>query len=221
MQNKINVLIVDDRRENLLALESVLSDQDITIYKALSGNEALGLLVEHDFALVLLDVQMPHMDGFEMAELMRIQKRLKHIPIIFTTAINREQHHVFKGYETGAVDYLFKPIDPEILQAKVKFFCELHRQKKIIQQQRDDIARKKELLQKQLDEIKTLRGLLPICCNCKKIRNDEGYWEIIEIYIRDRSEADFSHCICPKCCRELYPDLSFNQNNVTKKPSSK
>ena len=126
---KIKILTVDDRPENLIALESVLDAPDLDILKATSGNEALGLILKDDFALVLLDVQMPEMDGFETAELMRGFEKTKDIPIIFVTAINKEQSHVFKGYEAGAVDYLFKPIDTDILKSKVKVLCELHRQK--------------------------------------------------------------------------------------------
>ena len=95
---RTNVLIVDDRPENLLALESLLENPSLNILKANSGNEALGLVLRHDFALVLLDVQMPEMDGFETAELMRSSLKTKHIPIIFVTAISKEQQHIFKGY---------------------------------------------------------------------------------------------------------------------------
>ncbi len=131
---KLNLLIVDDRPENLLALEKLLQRPDLNIFKAHSGNEALALILEHDCALVLLDVQMPGMDGFETAELMRGIEKTKCIPIIFVTAISKEQHYVFKGYEAGAVDYLFKPLDPDILQSKVNVFLELHRQKITLQE---------------------------------------------------------------------------------------
>jgi signal transduction histidine kinase/HPt (histidine-containing phosphotransfer) domain-containing protein len=129
-----NILIVDDRVENLRALEKILERPGLNIKKATSGNEALALLLEHDFALVLLDVRMPEMDGFETAELMRGNKETKRIPIIFVTAISKEQKHVFKGYESGAVDYLFKPLDPDILKSKVNIFLELYRQKMALEQ---------------------------------------------------------------------------------------
>jgi len=130
---KINILLVDDRPENLLALETILNRPGLNLLKALSGNEALGLLLDYDFALILLDVQMPEMDGFETAELMRGNAETRHIPIIFVTAISKEQKHVFKGYEAGAVDYLFKPLDPDILQSKVNIFLELYQQKKTLE----------------------------------------------------------------------------------------
>jgi diguanylate cyclase (GGDEF)-like protein len=134
-RNDINILIVDDRPENLLVLESLLENMECNIIKATSGNQALGLLLEYDFALVLLDVQMPDMDGFETAELMRISSKTRFIPIIFVTAISKEQKCIFKGYEVGAVDYLFKPIEPIILQSKVRVFLDLYKQKKLIEEQ--------------------------------------------------------------------------------------
>jgi len=120
-----NILIVDDRDENLIALEALLEDFQSEVIRANSGNDALAELLETEVALVLLDVQMPGMDGFEVAEIMRSNERTRHIPIIFVTAISKEQEYVFKGYESGAVDYLFKPLDPQILQSKVRVFLEL------------------------------------------------------------------------------------------------
>ena len=125
-----NVLIVDDRPENLLALKMTLKRPDLNIIKATSGNDALALVLEHDFALVLLDVQMSGMDGFEIAELIHGNEETKHIPIIFLTAISKEQKYVFREYEAGAVDYLFKPLDPDILRSKVNVFLVLNKQHK-------------------------------------------------------------------------------------------
>ncbi len=127
---KFNILIVDDHPENLLALESILENPDLNILKASSGNEALGILLDYDVSLVLLDVQMPGMDGFETAELMRSNERTKNIPIIFVTAISKQRKHIFKGYEAGAVDYLYKPLDLEILKSKINAFIEFFKHKK-------------------------------------------------------------------------------------------
>ncbi|MBF5057546.1 sensory box protein/response regulator [Alcanivorax sp. 521-1] len=131
---KQNILVVDDHRENLVAMEALLEGEGRNLVMAQSGNEALALALKHDFALVLLDVQMPEMDGFEVAQLMRRNRKTRHIPIIFVTAISKEQRYVFKGYETGAVDYLFKPVDEQILDAKVNVFLELDRQRRKLQQ---------------------------------------------------------------------------------------
>lgn len=140
-EEKFKILIVDDRPENLLTLESMLDSPELYVVKANSGNEALGLMLEHTFALVLLDVQMPVMDGFEVAELMRSNDRTKHIPIIFVTAISTERKHIFKGYETGAVDYLYKPLDLEILRSKIHSFIDFFRQKLELQKATNKLER--------------------------------------------------------------------------------
>ena len=129
---KVKVLLVDDKGANLKALESLLKAEELEIFKALSGEEALELLLLHDFALTLVDVQMPGMNGFELAELMRGAERTKHIPIIFVTAGARDAHFTFKGYETGAVDFLYKPLDPHMVRSKTRVFCELYKQKQLI-----------------------------------------------------------------------------------------
>jgi len=120
-----SILLVDDRSENLLALEAVLKPLGARVVKARSGEEALLHLLRETFAVILLDVQMPRLDGLQTAELIKQREQTRHIPIIFITALSREAAWVFKGYAHGAVDYLLKPIDPEILRAKVRVFCDL------------------------------------------------------------------------------------------------
>ncbi len=150
---KQNILLVDDRPENLLALETILEGPELNMVKAASGKEALWLLLEHDFTLILLDVQMPEMDGFETAELIRGRKSTKYIPIIFVTGISKEQEHVFKGYEAGAVDYLLKPIEPTILKSKVNVFLELHKQNRLIAKQAEVLRENKLALQESHDRL--------------------------------------------------------------------
>ncbi len=130
--SNFNILIVDDREENLITLEGILESPELNIVKASSGNEALGLMLEYEFALVLMDVQMPEMDGFETAELMQQNDKTKHIPIIFVTAISKQREHVFRGYKAGAVDYLYKPLDLEILQSKIRAYIEFFKQKHVL-----------------------------------------------------------------------------------------
>jgi two-component system, sensor histidine kinase and response regulator len=130
---KFNILIVDDRPENLIALESIIDSTELIIIKASSGNEALSLMIEHEISLVLLDVNMPGMDGFETAELMRGSERTKSIPIIFITATFRQPKQIFRGYETGAVDYLYKPLDRKILQNKIRAYIDFFKQKHALQ----------------------------------------------------------------------------------------
>jgi CheY-like chemotaxis protein len=122
MLPRIKCLLVDDLQENLLALAALLQRDDVDILTARSGSEALELLLVHEFALALLDVQMPSMDGFELAELMRGSERTRHVPLIFVTAGPREQRRLFKGYDSGAVDFIYKPIDPHILKNKADVF---------------------------------------------------------------------------------------------------
>ena len=127
------LLLVDDQPANLVSLEAVLEGEGRTLLKAHSGQEALKILLKEDISLVLLYVQMPGMDGFEVAELMRQRKDTQTIPIIFVTAISKEKKYVFKGYQAGAVDYLFKPLDPLILTSKVDFFLGLDKQRRELQ----------------------------------------------------------------------------------------
>src|SRR5262245_36830232 len=126
-EKKVNILIVDDYIENLLALEALLGDLNQNLVRARSGREVLRLILQHEFALILLDVEMPGIDGFETAELIRQREKSRHTPIIFLTAVNKRDEHVFKGYSLGAVDYLTKPFVPEILRSKVMAFVELYR----------------------------------------------------------------------------------------------
>ena len=129
------VLLVDDRPANLVALEATLAPLGVRMVTAVSGVEALRHLLADEFALVLLDVQMPGMDGFETAAHIKRRERTKDIPIIFLTAINREPQHAFRGYSAGAVDYLAKPFDPWVLRAKVGVFVELYRKNRQLREQ--------------------------------------------------------------------------------------
>ncbi|MES2756204.1 MAG: hybrid sensor histidine kinase/response regulator [Pseudomonadota bacterium] len=123
------VLIVDDLADNLQALDALIRHEQRIVFHAGSGEQALQLLLEHEFALAILDVQMPGMDGFELAELMRGTERTRHIPIVFTSAAGRELNYAFKGYETGAVDFLYKPIDSDAVRSKVNVFVALDQQR--------------------------------------------------------------------------------------------
>ena len=127
------LLLVDDQPANLVSLEAILESEGRILMKAHSGQEALKILLKEDISLVLLDVQMPGMDGFEVAQLMRRRNDTQTIPIIFVTAISKEKKYVFRGYQAGAVDYLFKPLDPLILKSKVDFFLGLDKQRRQLQ----------------------------------------------------------------------------------------
>jgi signal transduction histidine kinase len=129
-QDPSKLLIVDDLPDNLRALDALIRDEQRIVFQASSGEEALALLLEHEFALAILDVQMPGMDGFELAELMRGTERTRHIPIVFVSAAGKELNYAFKGYETGAVDFLYKPLDPDAVRSKVNVFVALDQQRR-------------------------------------------------------------------------------------------
>jgi signal transduction histidine kinase len=135
----VNFLLVDDLEENLLALEALLRRDGLQLFKALSGSAALELLLRHEFALAIIDVQMPEMDGFELAEFMRGTDRTRRVPIIFLTAGALDLQRRFRGYEAGAVDFLFKPVESHVLKSKADVFFELDRQRQELAQQRDEL----------------------------------------------------------------------------------
>lgn len=165
----ISFLLVDDLEENLIALEALLRREGLQILKANSGDQALELLLQHEVALALVDVQMPGLDGFQLAELMRGNERTRHVPIIFVTAGGGGQRR-FQGYEAGAVDFIQKPIEPDILRSKADVFFELYRQRQQLAAQRDELAlqadalreaaRQKDILLQEINHrIKNLFGL--------------------------------------------------------------
>ncbi|MCW1935403.1 hybrid sensor histidine kinase/response regulator [Pseudomonas sp. YY-1] len=149
------VLIVDDLPENLLALRSLIQSEDRTVFQASSADEALSLLLENEFALAILDVKMPGMNGFELAELMRGTEKTKHIPIIFVSAVGRDMDYAFRGYESGAVDFLHKPLSPFEVRSKVSMFVELYRHRKALSMQLEVVEaarREQEALLEELRE---------------------------------------------------------------------
>ncbi len=152
------LLLVDDKPANLTALQAILEDlgEDFQVLTATSGNDALAMMLENDFSVVLLDVQMPGMDGFEVAELMRSNPTTQNIPIIFVTAISKEQKYVFKGYETGAVDYLFKPLDAFIVNSKVRIFINLWREHNQLEITIEELRQANAKIKRQQDELREL-----------------------------------------------------------------
>lgn len=161
-EQKANVLLVDDHPENLLALEAVLGSLNQNLVKAHSGEEALRCLLNQDFAVILLDVQMPGMDGFETATLIRSRARSQHTPIIFLTAFSTSDTMRFKGYALGAVDYLFKPVETEILTSKVSVFVELFRKTEEVKRQAKQLAEINTQLRKSEEQFRSLSACSPV-----------------------------------------------------------
>jgi DNA-binding response OmpR family regulator len=193
MREKAKILLVDDRKANLIALERSLKGIEAECFHAISGNNALALTLEHEFALALIDVQMPDMDGFETVRLMRSDSKTELLPIIFISAIYSDEFYLIKGIESGAVDFLIKPVNTKILKGKTTIFLKMYQQRKE--------------LEEALNKVEILHGLLPICSFCKSIRDDQGYWSQIDEYIAKHSDVDFSHSICPDCMKKYYPEV--------------
>jgi DNA-binding response OmpR family regulator len=162
---------------------------------------------------------MPGIDGFETCQRLKSDRATQEIPIIFMTALTDTAEKV-KGFDAGAVDYVTKPFQQEELLARINTHLTLRNLQKNLQaevaqrrkaeetlrQQAIELQERNQELQEALAKVKTLSGLLPICANCKKIRNDEGYWEQVDVYLRHHSDAEFSHGICPDCMQELYSE---------------
>ncbi|MGE7990700.1 hybrid sensor histidine kinase/response regulator [Pseudomonas sp. NPDC089554] len=151
------LLIVDDLPENLLALDALIQGEGREVQQAQSAEQALSLLLEHEFALAILDVQMPGMNGFELAELMRGMEKTKNIPIVFVSAAGREMNYAFKGYESGAVDFLHKPLDTQAVKSKVSVFVDLFRQHKILGRQLEALERSQQEQEQLLAQLQVAR----------------------------------------------------------------
>ncbi len=156
MNGKIKLLIVDDKIENLIALEAVLTSKEYDLVKAQTGEEALKWMLKEDFAVVLLDVQMPGLNGFETAKLIKARERSKDVPIIFITAISKDISHVTMGYASGAIDYIFKPIDPYILKNKVLSFVQLYKSKREIEQESERLELESNKIKKSFLKLEAL-----------------------------------------------------------------
>lgn len=189
-KDKPIVMIVDDAAENLWVLIELLKD-DYHVIPLKNGKAALKKLAEDPLPdLALLDIVMPEMNGYELCTRLKADPRTKEIPVIFITAVSEVMDDA-RAFELGAVDYVPKPFNPLTVKARVNTHIKLHRTLK--------------KLQNALKDIRTLSGLIPICASCKKIRDDEGFWNQVETYIAERSEVRFSHGICPECRDKFYP----------------
>ena len=184
------ILIVDDAPLHVEALVAALEECH-ELFFALSGPEGLRLASLHQPDLILLDILMPGMDGFEACRRLRGTLALTDVPVIFITALEGEEEEM-RGLELGAVDYIQKPVNPFLVRMRVDNQLELKRQ-------RDALKQRTLELEAALFRIKRLEGIIPICCHCKRIRNDLDAWVHIESYLREHSEAELSQGLCPSC----------------------
>jgi DNA-binding response OmpR family regulator len=181
------ILVVDDQPANLKVLLSFLQTHSFQIYVADSGLRALNILSKVAPDLILLDVMMPDIDGFETCRRIKTDQRLAGIPVVFMTALDSIEDKL-AGFSAGGVDYITKPFQQVEVLARIKTHITLRK-------------REREL-EHALAELKTLSGILPICSYCKQIRNDKGYWQQVEEYISQHSQAMFSHGLCPGCYKK-------------------
>lgn len=197
------IVIVDDIQENVRILHHAIKDEPYSFAIAYSGKELLQILEQHQVTLILLDVMLPDIDGFTLAQQIRSEPRFKEIPIIFVTA-RSEQEDRLRGFEAGGVDYVSKPFDSREILQRVRTHVNLRR---ALEEQR----RLNKELQAALDRVKTLEGIIPICSKCKKVRDDEGYWTQVERYVTEHTKAMFSHSLCPDCATKYFPQDIINE----------
>ena len=201
MEEKIRILVVDDTNALRIGTVRILRQAGYSVDEAATGKECLEKVRDTNPDLVLLDVNLPDINGFEICRLLKSDSQGRRVYVVMLSASKTSSDDRSEGLELGADGYMARPISNRELLAGVRAI------KRIIQAERERDRLIQEL-QQALANIKVLRGLLPICSHCKKIRDDKGYWKQVEIYIREHSEAEFSHGLCPDCVRILYPEYA-------------
>ena len=197
------VLVVEDEVKMARALRRGLEQEGYSVELSLDGNDAMSRAREREFDAIVLDVMIPGLDGFTVCRDLR--QKGNWAPVLMLTARDAVEDRI-AGLDAGADDYLVKPFDPDDLRARINVGM------RVLSLQERLAERVKEL-QDALANVKVLHGLLPICSYCKRIRGDDQYWTQVESYIADRSEATFSHGICPPCANELEKEIEEHKNN--------
>ncbi len=200
MNQEIVVLIVDDDPDVLFATSRIIKSGGYTVLNASTGEECMGMVRKHRPDLILLDVLLPDTEGLILCRTIKADSNLNRPFIVLLSGIKTESDDQADGLESGADGYIARPISNRELLARVNAMVRIM----AAERERDDLILE---LQNTLAQVKKLSGLLPICSFCKKIRDDRGYWNRVDEYIRDHSDARLSHSICPDCAEEHYPDL--------------
>ncbi len=193
-----NILIVDDTPANLRLLSKMLGRHGYEVRPIPNGKLAIAATQAALPDLILLDINMPDMNGYEVCRQLKADEKTRNIPIIFISALNEVTDKV-EAFKVGGVDYVTKPFQVEEVLARINTHL-------TIRNLQENLETKNAQLQDALNNIKTLKGMVPICANCKNIRDDEGFWQKVEAYIETRSDVEFTHGICPDCREKLYPE---------------
>ena len=209
----MSILIVDDSPDQQALLRSILGkaghDDVLSADSAKSASLLLNLggeATSHKIDLILMDILMPEQDGVETCRQIKRCAHLQDVPVIMVTAKN-DLSNLKEAFSAGAMDYISKPVNSVELLARVSSALLLKQEMDRRKNRELELRRSNEELQKALKEVKVLRGLIPICASCKKIRNDGGFWQQLEEYLGEHSEAEFSHGLCQPCIKKLYPGV--------------
>ena len=212
MRGHARILVADDDPDVLLLFSTLLEDEGYEVYEATTGKGCLDAAQSHHPYLVLLDVVLPDMTGVEVCRQIKTEPELRGTFVILVSGARVSSDHQAEGLDVGADGYMVKGVTNREFLARIQALVRIKRAEDALREREKEQRKLISELEKALAEIRTLKGLIPICASCKKIRDDEGFWHQLEVYIGKHTDAVFSHGICPECAEELYPEYCRKGN---------